>query len=203
MTGSSQHGRPPLRIIDNATNFDDKLKRLMAEITAFLGEPEPLESERKFLIEYPYVAALERMPNCRRVEIIQTYLDAGENEESRVRQRGIDGNNIYTQTTKRKMTDRTLVYVERSLSRDEYLQLLMDADPTCRLIRKTRYCLTSGNQYFEIDVYPFWKDRAIIEIELSAENTPVMFPDCIRAIREVIGDERYKNAALATMNAGQ
>ena len=115
----SSHGRP-LRIIDNATNFDDKLKRLMAKITAFLGEPEPLETERKFLIEYPYVAALERMSNCRWVEIIQTYLDAGENEESRVRHRGIDGNNIYTQTTKQKMTDRTLVYVERSLSRDEY-----------------------------------------------------------------------------------
>lgn len=79
----------------------------------------------------------------------------------------------------------------------------MDADPTCRPIRKTRYCLTSGNQYFEIDVYPFWKDRAIMEIELSVEDTPVMFPDCIRAIREVNGDERYKNAALATMNAGQ
>ena len=57
----SSHGRP-LRIIDNATNFDNKLKRLMAEITAFLGEPEPLGTERNFLIEYPDMAALEKCP---------------------------------------------------------------------------------------------------------------------------------------------
>ncbi|MGN1020442.1 MAG: AAA family ATPase [Aristaeellaceae bacterium] len=196
-------GHPHLRIIDNATDFEDKLKRLMAEITAFLGEPEPLETERKFLIEYPDVAALEKMPNCKRVEIIQTYLNAGEDEESRVRQRGIDGSYIYTQTTKRRVTDRTRVEVERRLSQEEYLQLLMDADPICRPIRKTRYCLTSGSQYFEIDVYPFWKDRAIMEIELSREDADVTFPDCVRVIREVTGDERYKNAALAKMNADQ
>ena len=40
------------------------------------------------------------------------------------------------------------------------------------------------NQYFEIDVYPFWDDQAIAEIELSDENTAVKFPDFIRVIRE-------------------
>ena len=90
-------GHPHLRIIDNARNFDDKLKRMIGEIASFLGEPEPMEIKRKFLIEYPDVAALEKLPNCQRVEIIQTYLNAGEDEESRVRQRGIDGHYIYTQ----------------------------------------------------------------------------------------------------------
>ena len=31
-------------------------------------------------------------------------------------------------------------------------------------IRKTRYCLTYESQYFEIDIYPFWNDKAIVEI---------------------------------------
>ena len=190
-------GHPHLRIIDNATNFEDKLKRLIAEISALLGEPEPLEIERKFLIEYPDTAALEKLPNCQRVEIIQTYLTAPEGEESRVRQRGIDGSYIYFQTTKRKVTGVKRVEVERRLSKDEYLGLLMDADPACRPIRKTRYCLTHENQYFEIDVYPFWKDRAILEIELSSEDAPIRFPEGIRIIREVTEDESYKNAALA------
>ena len=26
------------------------------------------------------------------------------------------------------------------------------------------------NQYFEIDIYPFWDDKAIVEIELNDEN---------------------------------
>lgn len=190
-------GHPHLRVIDNATDFEDKLKRLVAEISGFLGEPEPYEIERKFLIEYPDVAELEKLPNCQRVEIIQTYLTAPEGEESRVRQRGIDGNYIYFQTTKKKVTDMKRVEVERRLSKDEYLRLLMDAAPNCRPIRKTRYCLTSGNQYFEIDVYPFWQDKAILEIELADEATEIRFPKQIKIIKEVTEDDSYKNAALA------
>ena len=190
-------GHPHLRIIDNATDFEDKLKRLLAEITAFLGEPEPYEIERKYLIEYPDPEELEKLPNCQRVEIIQTYLTAPEGEESRVRQRGIDGSYVYTQTTKKTITGLKRVEVERRLSKDEYLHLLMEADPACRPIRKTRYCLTWNNQYFEIDLYPFWQDRAIAEIELASEAAPIHFPPQIRVIREVTDDESYKNAALA------
>lgn len=192
-------GHPHLRIIDNATDFQDKLKRLIAEIASFLGEPEPMEMERKFLIGYPDVAALEKMPNCQRVEIVQTYLTAPEGEESRVRQRGMDGNYIYFQTTKKKVTGLKRVEVERRLSKDEYLQLLMNADTSCRPIRKTRYCLTYENQYFEIDVYPFWNDQAILEIELSDENAEIKFPSMLRVIKEVTDDDSYKNAALAKM----
>ena len=190
-------GHPHLRVIDNATDFEDKLKRLMAEISSFLGEPEPMEIERKFLIAYPDVAKLEKLPNCQRVEIIQTYLTAPEGEESRVRQRGYDGNYIYFQTTKRMVTELKRVEVERRLSKDEYLRLLMDADPGCRPIRKTRYCLTYDNQYFEIDVYPFWNDKAVMEIELNDENAEIRFPDLIQVIREVTDDPSYKNSALA------
>lgn len=68
--------------------MDDKL---IAEIASFLGEPEPYEIERKFLIEYPDVAWLERNPNCQRVEIIQTYLSADPENEVRIRQRGLKG----------------------------------------------------------------------------------------------------------------
>lgn len=193
-------GHPHLRIIDNASDFETKLKRLITEISSFLGEPEPYEIERKFLIEYPDVAALEKMPNCQRVEIIQTYLTAPEGEESRVRQRGMDGNYVYFQTTKRNVTNMKRVEVERRLSKDEYLRLLMDADPTRRPIRKTRYCLTNENQYFEIDVYPFWKDKAIIEIELADEAEEIRFPAQIRVIREVTDDDAYRNASLAKMN---
>lgn len=190
-------GHPHLRVIDNSSDFEDKLRRLVAEISSFLGEPEPFEIERKFLIEYPDVKKLESLPNCRRIEIIQTYLTCPEGEESRVRQRGADGHYIYFQTTKKKVDDVKRVEIERRLTQNEYLRLLMDADPNCRPIRKTRYCLTHGNQYFEIDVYPFWQDKAIMELELSEENAEIVFPDMIRVIREVTDDDSYKNASLA------
>ena len=67
-------GHPHLRVIDNSSDFEGKMRRLIAEISSFLGEPEPFEIERKFLIEYPDIKWLESLPNCQRIEIIQTYL---------------------------------------------------------------------------------------------------------------------------------
>lgn len=192
-------GHPHLRIINNTSDFENKMKRLIAEISAFLGEPEPFEIERKFLIQYPDLNWLENIPNCQRIEIIQTYLISKEGEEVRVRQRGMNGNYIYFQKLKKAVSGLKRVEIERRLSKDEYLTLLMDADPTKRQIRKTRYCLTFENQYFEIDVYPFWTDKAIIEIELSDENAEIVFPEQIKVIKEVTEDDAYKNASLAVI----
>lgn len=192
-------GHPHLRIINNASDFENKMKRLIAEISAFLGEPEPFEIERKFLIQYPDISWLESISNCQRVEIIQTYLTSKAGDEVRVRQRGKDGNYIYFQTTKKTVSGLKRVEIERRLSKDEYITLLMDADSSKRQIRKTRYCLTYQNQYFEIDVYPFWADKAIMEIELSDENMEIRFPEQIKVIKEVTEDEAYKNASLAAI----
>ena len=193
-------GHPHLRVIDNATDFEAKMRRLIAEISSFLGEPEPFEIERKFLIAYPDIKWLESIPNCQRIEMIQTYLKTANDDEVRVRQRGIDGSYIYFLTTKRKVSERKRVEIERRLSKEEYLRLLMDADTSRRQIRKTRYCLTYQNQYFEIDVYPIWKDQAIAEIELSDEEMEVRFPEQIRVIKEVTDDASYKNASLAKID---
>ena len=190
-------GHPRLRVIDNATDFQQKMKRLIGEIAAFLGEPEPLEIERKYLIEYPDLARLEHARNCKRVEINQTYLVSAPGEERRIRQRGSEGHYVYYETIKREGSGLKRVEVERRLSQSEYLKLSMEAEPARRPIRKTRYCLTEHNVSFEIDVYPFWNDKAILEVELSDEAAEIRLPGYIHVIREVTEDEAYKNAALA------
>ena len=190
-------GHPHLRVIDNSTDFEDKLKRLLQEILSFLGEPEPFETERKFLIEYPDLKWLESLPNCSKVDIIQTYLTLGSVDEVRVRQRGADGHYVYFQTSKREVSGMKRVETERKLSQDEYLELLMNADTSKRQIRKVRYCMMYEGQYFEIDIYPFWNDRAIVEIELSDEDQEIVFPKELKIIREVTDDPRYRNSSLA------
>ena len=196
---SAWTGHPHLRVIDNSNGFEEKMKQLISEISSFLGEPEPFEIERKFLIEYPDTAALEKNPNCKKVEIIQTYLNSDNGDEIRVRQRGENGNYIYFKTLKKKVDDIKRIEVETRLTKDEYLALLMNADTAKRQIRKDRYCLTYGSQYFEIDIYPFWNDKAILEIELASENADIYFPDFIKIIKEVTNDDDYKNASLASL----
>ena len=73
----------------------------------------------------------------------------------------------------------------------------MDADTSLRQIRKTRYCLSYGSQYFEIDIYPFWSDKAVVEVELSNENEKVIMPEFIKVIKEVTDDRSYSNYELA------
>ncbi|MBR6088789.1 MAG: AAA family ATPase, partial [Anaerolineaceae bacterium] len=119
-------GHPHLRIIDNSTGFEEKMRRLNAEISFFLGEPEPFEIERKFLIEYPDLKALEAMPNCRKVEIIQTYLKSEGNEEVRIRQRGTNGHYMYYETRKRPVSSMKRIEIEKRLTQEEYLARLME-----------------------------------------------------------------------------
>ena len=86
-TISAWTGHPHFRVIDNSTDFANKLKRLKGEIISFLGDDVPYEIERKFLIEYPNIEKLEKQQNCQKVEIIQTYLKEKNGVETRIRQR--------------------------------------------------------------------------------------------------------------------
>ena len=127
---SAWTGHPHFRVIDNASGFEEKMKHLIKEISTFLGEPEPFEIEKKFLIEYPDVDMLESIPNCEKVEIIQTYLNSAEGEERRIRQRGSKGNYIYFETCKIAITGLKRIEIEKRLSKDEYLEKLMDVHMT-------------------------------------------------------------------------
>ena len=193
-------GHPHLRVIDNTTGFEEKMRRLIAEIDAFLGEPEPMEIERKFLIRYPDLKELASRPTCQKVDIMQMYLRCDDtSDEVRIRQRGQDGNFIYFKTRKRKVGDGKRIEIEERLTQSEYLALMTQADPSCRPIRKQRYCLSENGLYYEIDVYPEWKHQAIMEIELRNEKQEIVFPDCVEVIREVTDDESFSNHSLAKL----
>ena len=57
----------------------------------------------------------------------------------------------------------------------------------------------NNNCYLELDVYPFWKDKSILEIELSKEDDEISIPNEIEVIKEVTDDESYKNVNLANL----
>ena len=188
-------GHPHLRVIDNSTGFNDKIDRLIKEVYASMGIPTPIETERKFLIKLPSQEQLIAN-KCVKSNIVQTYLRRRTPDvERRVRQRGIDGEFSYYYTEKKKLSECSRDEVERKISKDEYIALLLEATS---IVRKDRYCFFYENQYFELDVYPDWLNgEAILEIELTEEGQEVKLPDWITVIKEVTGDENYSNAKLA------
>ena len=63
------------------------------------------EIERKFLIAKPDRGMLEACPGASCSEIVQTYLKCGEGESRRVRKSTAGGNNVFTLTVKKHITN--------------------------------------------------------------------------------------------------
>ena len=155
---------------------------------------EPLEIERKFLIPYPNIAELKALPGCAALEIVQTYLCGG---SARVRKSVSANGCTYTHTEKRKISELTRIEIEREISEEEYLKYLKAADPAFRPIEKTRLRIPYGGHIFEIDIFPFWQDKAIAEVELKSEEEEIAFPPWLDITAEVTSDPAYKNVSLA------
>lgn len=152
------------------------------------------EIERKFLVAMPERAFLEA---CESSKITQIYLLGEENTTDRVRKRVRGGRCEYTHTVKRKLNSMRRIEDERVIGAENFDALLSRADPARRPIEKTRHCFTHGGRLWELDVFPFWEDRAILEIELRDEAESVELPPGVRLIREVTDDPRYSNSALS------
>lgn len=157
---------------------------------------KPLEIERKFLIRYPRTDELVSVEGTLVKEISQTYLlcDTG---SLRVRKTVCGGKTVYHRNEKRHVSDRTSEEYEKKISAVTYSELLRCADSSRRTIFKTRYAIPCGTHIAEVDIYPFWSDRAIMEVELKSENEEFTIPDGIEVIKEVTNDKRYSNRALS------
>ena len=87
--------------------------------------------------------------------------------------------------------------MEERLTRHEFRDLLMQADPDYRTIRKDRWCLSENGLYYNIDIYPQWDSQALMEVELYGVGDKVLFPEGIEVIREVTGEEEFTNPYIA------
>ena len=189
-------GHPHLRVIPGR-NGEEQLRLLQEEISCFLGEPKPLEIERKYLIRKPDPDMLLRYPWCGMAGIVQTYTHDSQGQPIRLRARTVGSDCLYFETRKIPVSPVSRIEVERRLTEAEYLTLLQAPSPAKRQLQKDRYCLVYEDQYFEIDLYPFWEEQAFLEIELRSEDQEIRFPDFLQVIREVTTDLSYRNYALA------
>lgn len=161
-------------------------------------EPLPLEIERKFLVRLPELDVIKKCACYTDSFIEQTYIESHrEGVFGRVRRRECAGNVIYYHTTKEDITAVTRVEIEKEIDKAEYEELLELRKKDCKTIKKERITFEYSGQLFELDIFPFWNDRALLEIELKDEEQKVFFPDFISIIKEVTRDKRYRNSALS------
>ena len=186
-------GHPHLRIIPNSGLFDDKLNAVIAEISAVLGVPVPVEAERKFLGE---VAG--EIPDSREMEIFQTYLAEHDGGEPRIRKRGENGHYVYFLTTKKQLEANQRIEVERQITPTEYISLLNAANPDKQTIHKLRRCFVWDNRYYELDTFVSPKlPHCLLEIEDVAMDEAIAFPPFLKVIEEVTENPDYYNSNIA------
>ncbi len=157
----------------------------------------PIETERKFLIKMPNMSELGKMHRLRIMHMVQTYLLTDEGTNSRVRKIKENGKTSYIKTVKERISTLSCYENEWEIDEIQYKSELKNSDPNKSTIIKTRYAFPYNEHIIEIDIYPFWTDRAILEVELDDENEEISLPCFINVVKEVSEDKRYKNTNIA------
>ena len=158
---------------------------------------DPLEIERKYIIEIPEESVMQCAEEYSKSHILQIYLKGEEGLTHRIRKRIFEDVTEYTETTKIRLDAMTAIENERVITEEEFLNLEKNIKEGTRPIYKIRHTFVFEEQVFEVDVYPEWKNSCILETELNNKETRVVFPTFINIIKEVTGIKGYSNAQMS------
>lgn len=192
-------GHPRFRIIDNSTDFEDKIRRTFGAISQILGIPASLRPREKFLVkEIRY----EELPPHQIIEIEQVYLRSkNRNEEIRIRKRGQHGSYLYFLSRKAPATN---VEEEELISEQHYSNLLRLIDPKTGVLEKERICFLWSDQHFELDRYGGrHAGLSVLEVEPAPSGKPhagsqsPTIPSFIRVTANITGNPRYDERNMA------
>ncbi len=190
---------PHPRVIDNSTDFEGKIRRLLAEVCTVIGDPVPMEREEKYLIDS--VDEIVIPVSISESTITQDYLISPDpREEHRVRSRADSEGTTYYYTRKLYVAPGNRVEVERMITGEEYRALLAMKDLRRSTISKRRVCFFWKDRYIEVDFFNEpgqHRGLVLMEIEHSGDASQIEVPPFLKVIRKVTDEKRYSNAELA------
>jgi len=187
-------GHPHLRVINNHDDFENKLNRVLKEISKVVGLPQPVQEERIFRVRI-----IGEIPECSESMITQTYLVAEPGCEVRLRRREWSGGKVVNvHRSKKRISDTELIETERNVDNNLYEQMLQQADPYRSTIKKRRQSFIWKGQFFEIDTFlsPV-SNLVMMETKGVAEHETVKVPPFIEILEDVTGNSKYLNYNIA------
>lgn len=170
--------------------------------------PRGIEIERKFRLRAAPDEAVLAAHGAVAQRIEQVYLELDPNagpeapEAERVRRTELgDGTVTFRRTTKRRVGAFSFDEAEDAITEADWTAAMTRADPERRPVRKTRHVVAHGRHALEIDVFEQPAGLVVVEVELASEGEAVDLPAWLGEWREVTGDPRYLNVALARRDA--
>ena len=187
-------GHPHLRVINNHDDFENKLNRVLNEISKVVGLPQPPHNERVYRVEI-----IGEIPECSDSEITQTYLVAEPGCEVRLRRRQWSGGKVVNvHRSSKRISDGEVIETERQVDNNLYEQMLQQADPYRATIKKRRQSFIWKGQFFQLDTFhaPV-NDLVMMESKGITEQETVNFPPFVKVLEDVTGKSDYMNYNIA------
>ncbi|XP_065077757.1 TRPL translocation defect protein 14-like isoform X2 [Ochlerotatus camptorhynchus] len=195
-------GHPYFDVIDNSTDFDSKMNRMIECVCQKLGIDTgdrllTTSKKVKFLVsELPPNSAF---PAFQDFDVVHHYLQsAGPRVQARLRKRGQNGHFSYIHTIRRPHLHGQSIEVKTQLTHRDYLNMLTQRDDSHFTIYKKRRCFLVNNQYFQMDIYkepghPRCKGLILLETytSLSGDKLKGILPTFLNIVKEVTGQPNY------------
>ncbi|CAN7985888.1 unnamed protein product [Ixodes hexagonus] len=150
-------GHPYMDVIDNSTDFDTKVRRMIEcicrRIGVDTGDRLALNSRKvKFLVSsLPPDSAF---PPYQDFEVVHDYLiTANAKAQSRLRKRGQNNYWSYMHTQRKCDVNSQVIELRRQITHRDYINMLAQRDDSHYTVYKLRRCFLWGNMYFQMDIY--------------------------------------------------
>lgn len=183
-------GHHNLKVVDNSTDFNEKITRVKNCILSNLNEKDCFNSQYKYLVDLSksdldYVKGISV-----KSYIKQTYLKSLADVERRVRKKYTNGEVTYYLTIKRKLDTLEEIKVNKVISKMEYIYYLSEKDSNLGEIEKIRYSFKVGKEVYNLDVFPN-NDFGILENETTKNIDMLKLPSFLEIV-----DNNDKNIEL-------
>ena len=193
-------GHPYLDVIDNTTDFDTKMSRIISAVCQRMNidTGDRLETDaRKVKYLVRSLPADCEFPPFQDFDVVHDYLQTNSKKSQiRLRKRGQKDRCSYT------ITDRwvrgQVVEVKTPITGRDYCNMLKQRDPLHLTIYKKRRCFLYNNQYFQLDIYKepcHPRCQGLIFLETyTTQNLQVLhkkLPDFLDIASDVTADPTY------------
>jgi len=195
-------GHPYFDVIDNSTEFDTKLRRMLNAVCQRMGldTGDRLEiNARKVKFLVRTLPDKSKFPPFEDFDVIHDYMQTNSRKtQARLRKRGQKDRWSYTLTVRRPEVQGQAVEVRTQITTRDYFNMLEQRDPFHLTIFKKRRAFLYNNQYFQLDVYQepcHPRCQGLIFLETyttqSLEELQTKLPDFLDIVSNVTGDPAH------------
>jgi len=199
----SWRDHPYVDIIDNRSDFDSKINKLIDVVVRRIGinvGDRFNANSRKVKFVVSSLPKDDDFPvKFTDFQVVHHYLHSAQRAfQTRLRKRVRNGRATYTFTVRKPQIQGQTVEVKQPISQRDYLNLLTHRDDTHLPVFKTRRCFLYQNQQYQLDMYkspchPRCKNLILLET-FTTQNTQEIIaslPPFLKVKRQVTGDPAF------------